>query len=147
MTRPSSTRCAWRFVSWPAAASLPHRPYATQIDGRFGERLHLLGTIEPLQLQGEPGQQTALTLVWQAADAMDADYTTTIQWLNEEGIPAAQVDLSLPGGTSNWLPNQVELQSVVATLPEEPGVTDWWQPSMMPSRRAFQGCLQNQVRT
>ncbi len=49
------------------------------------------------------------------------DYTVTVQWLDKKSKPAAQADLPLPGGSSNWLPDQVELQTVIIKAPPHPG--------------------------
>jgi hypothetical protein len=95
--------------------------FATKVDMVFGETLRLLGIIEPLQSDTRAGEQTLLTLVWQALERPQADYSATIQWLGADGKPAAQADLALPGGSSNWLPQQVELQSVIATAPPRAG--------------------------
>ena len=95
--------------------------YQTPLDETFGEGLHLLGIIEPLQSNPRANQQVAMTLVWQATERIRTDYTTSVQWLDAEGKLAAQADLPLPGGSSNWLPNQVELQTIFITVPELPG--------------------------
>ena len=96
-------------------------PTNTPLDVTFGESLHLLGVIEPLQINPRAGEQVALTLVWQALARVPADYTATLQWLGEDAKPAAQVDLQLPGGSSNWLAGQVELQTMIVTAPSVPG--------------------------
>jgi hypothetical protein len=95
--------------------------YQTPIDQLFGNGLHLLGIIEPLQSNPRANQQIALTLVWQATERIRADYTASVQWLDADGKLAAQADLPLPGGSSNWLTNQVELQTIFITVPELPG--------------------------
>jgi mannosyltransferase len=95
--------------------------YQTPINEVFGSGLHLLGIIEPLQVNPSANQQVAMTLVWQAKEDLPADYTTSVQWLDAEGKLATQADLPLPGGSSNWLINQVELQTIFVTAPAEPG--------------------------
>jgi 4-amino-4-deoxy-L-arabinose transferase-like glycosyltransferase len=95
--------------------------YQTPVDETFGTGLRLLGILEPLQSNPRPGQQVALTLVWQASERIRTDYTTSVQWLDSEGKLAAQADLPLPGGSSNWLPNQVELQTIFVTVPDLTG--------------------------
>ena len=97
-------------------------PYRTTVDVVFGEMLHLLGIIEPLQIEPRAGEQVALTLVWQADDRIPADYTVTVQWLGPDARPAAQSDLLLPGGSSNWQTGQVELQTIFVHAPADPGV-------------------------
>jgi hypothetical protein len=96
-------------------------PYATPIDQVFGDGLRLLGVIEPIDVSPRVGEPIALTLVWQAMDFLPADYSATVQWLGEDSRPAAQVDLALPGGSSNWLPDQVELQTVIVEAPAVSG--------------------------
>ncbi|HXF62538.1 MAG TPA: hypothetical protein VNK95_13035, partial [Caldilineaceae bacterium] len=96
-------------------------PYATAVDAVFGDRLHLLGIIEPVQTTLPAGEPVVLTLVWQALDRLPADYTATVQWLGQDARPVVQADLQLPGGSSNWLPDQVELQTVFTAAPSQPG--------------------------
>ncbi len=95
--------------------------YQTPIDELFGNGLHLLGIIEPLQNNPRANQQVAMTFVWQAAERVRTDYTASVQWLDAEGKLAAQADLPLPGGSSNWQRDQVELQTIFITAPELPG--------------------------
>jgi hypothetical protein len=95
--------------------------YQTPIDQFFGDNLHLLGMIEPLQSKPRANQQVAMTLVWQAVQRVGKDYTASLQWLDTQGKLAAQTDLPLPRGSSNWLPDQVELQTFFATAPKTPG--------------------------
>lgn len=96
-------------------------PFQTPIGETFGTGLNLLGIIEPMQSNPRTGEQIAMTLVWQASERIRADYTTSLQWLDAEGKLAAQADLPLPGGSSNWLINQVELQTIFVTVPDVPG--------------------------
>jgi hypothetical protein len=95
--------------------------YQTPVDESFGSGLHLLGIIEPLHSNPRASQQVAFTLVWQAQERLPKDYTASVQWLDAEGKLAAQADLPLPGGSSNWLINQVELQTIFTTVPDLPG--------------------------
>jgi hypothetical protein len=97
-------------------------PYATTVNAVFGDSLRLLGVIEPIRGETKAGQQLAYTLVWQALARPPLDYSATIQWIGPDERPAAQLDLPLPGGSSNWLPSQVELQSFFATAPTTPGI-------------------------
>ncbi|MFN2200701.1 MAG: glycosyltransferase family 39 protein [Caldilineaceae bacterium] len=96
-------------------------PVTTPIDETFGDNLHLLGIMEPVQNTMTPSEQVALTFVWRTMDRLPIDYTATLQWLDEEGRPAAQADTPLPGGSSRWLPGQVEFQTFLTTAPAEPG--------------------------
>ncbi|MEX1018154.1 MAG: glycosyltransferase family 39 protein [Litorilinea sp.] len=95
--------------------------YTTAIERTFAQQLHLLGVIELLDFTPRAGGQVALTLVWRAAGAITDDYTVSVQWLGADNRPATQADLSLPGGSSNWLSGQVELQSVFVDVPTTPG--------------------------
>jgi mannosyltransferase len=95
--------------------------YNTPVGITFGDVLHLLGIIEPLAVNPRAGEQVAVTLVWQAASRMPTDYSTSLQWLTPDGRLVAQADLSLPGGSSNWLPQQIELQSIFLAAPTTPG--------------------------
>jgi hypothetical protein len=95
--------------------------YQTPLDEVFGSGLHLLGIIEPLQSNPRANQQIAMTLVWQAKERVLRDYTTSLQWLDADGKLAAQADMPLPGGSSNWITDQVELQTIFTTVPAAPG--------------------------
>ena len=121
MTTPESLAVRVPFRITGSSRLFNPPPYNTPVDEVFGERLHLLGIIEPLQISPRANQQLAVTLVWQAVERMRSDYTASIQWLDETGALAAQADLPLPGGSSNWLPGQVELQTVFINTPENPG--------------------------
>src|SRR5690606_3202586 len=70
--------------------------YTTPVDARFGDTLHLLGIIEPVQTTLRPDDQVVMTLVWQALESPSVDYTATVQWLGADAKPAAQADLLLP---------------------------------------------------
>ena len=96
-------------------------PYQTPVDLVLSDQLHLRGIIEPRQTTVGAGSQVVFTLVWQAIGQPIGDYTTAVQWLGADGRPAAQADLLLPGGSSNWIDGQVELQTVIMNAPAEPG--------------------------
>ncbi len=122
LTSPESlyVRVPFRITDSSRLFSPP--PYQTPVNVLLDDRLTLLGIIEPLmQVKTRPNEQVAVTLVWQAKNRMPADYTASIQWLDDGGKLAAQADLPLPGGSSNWLPGQVELQTIFVTAPEVPG--------------------------
>jgi mannosyltransferase len=121
VTAPESLFVRLPFVVTNSSRIFNPPGYQTPIDQIFGSGLHLLGIIEPLQSRPRANQQVAMTLVWQAMERLRTDYTTSVQWLDSDGKLAAQADLPLPGGSSNWLPDQVELQTIFITVPELPG--------------------------
>ncbi len=121
MTDPASLAVRKPFQVTGSSRIFAPPPFQTPIGAHFGERLLLHGVIEPLQIAPRAGEQVAFTLVWQAISRMGADYTTTVQWLDSEGKLVSQADLPLPRGSSNWLRDQVELQTVFVDAPPLPG--------------------------
>ncbi|MCC9076965.1 glycosyltransferase family 39 protein [Litorilinea aerophila] len=121
LTAPESTFARLPFRVLGSTRLFTPPPFATPVGEDFGGVLRLLGIIEPLAATVPARDQMVFTLVWQALDRPAADYSTSIQWLGSDGKPAAQVDLSLPGGSSNWIPQQVELQTLITAAPAEPG--------------------------
>lgn len=66
------------------------------------------------------GQPATLTLYWQTANALSADYTVFIHVLDSAGQPAAQADgppLDGDWPTSAWLPNRAIVDSHTFTIP------------------------------
>ncbi len=45
---------------------------------------------EPIRTEMQPQGQVALTFVWQATDRIAGDHSVTLQWLDEQGRPAAR---------------------------------------------------------
>ena len=121
VTAPESTFIRVPFRVLRSTRIFQPPPIRTPIEQNFGESLHLRGIMEPIRTEMQPQDQVALTFVWQATDRIAGDYSVTLQWLDEQGRPAAQTDLALPGGSSNWLPGQVELQTFFAAAPQQPG--------------------------
>ena len=121
LTAPGSTfvRVPFRVLGSSRIFNPP--PYLTEVDETFGEALHLLGIIEPVQREKQVRDQAVLTLVWQTLNRPPSDYSASVQWLGADARPVAQADLALPGGSSNWLPGQIELQTFIASSPKEPG--------------------------
>ena len=121
LTAPDSTfvRVPFRVLGSSRIFNPP--PYRTEVGAEFGDSLHLMGIIEPIQTQKQVADQVVLTLVWHALEPMPNDHSASLQWLGADAKPVAQADLLLPGGSSNWLPGQVELQTFIASSPLEPG--------------------------
>ncbi len=91
-------------VLGPAAANPPDRP----ADAIFADAIRLTGyDLRPAALT--PGGSVALTLHWQPARRLDADYTTFVQLLNADDAKIGQSD-HRPGGayypTSLWKPGE-----------------------------------------
>lgn len=120
------------FTVLPSSRSFTPPPLAQplQVDffaptARTTPQLHLLGLRNPLSMPIAAQTALTVTLVWQAPidQAPPAnDYTMSIQLLAANGLPAAQVDLPLAGGTSTWLPGEVVTQTVTLAEPRAPGV-------------------------
>jgi hypothetical protein len=75
----------------------------------FGDRMALVGyQIEPRRLR--PGETLTLTLIWQALNEMDIDYTvfTHLRDLEDPSNRLyAQHDAPAPGGTTTWQVGQI----------------------------------------
>lgn len=101
-------------------------PLDEPVESRFGEQIALLGLVEALPERAGAGDTLNATLVWRALDAVPggriaADYTVTLQLLDDSGAPRAQTDVALPDGSSNWGPGQVLQQPLSLDTPNEPG--------------------------
>lgn len=96
-------------------------PIGLPIDATLGNEITLLGSTASLPTTVTPQGTLELSLVWQAIRSPDTDYTVTVQWLDNTKQPIAQVDLSLPKGTSSWLPGEVVTQPIDLPVPEQPG--------------------------
>ena len=96
----------------PAAAP------ATRLDSTLEGGLALSGFDLPSTVTA--GQPATLTLYWQTANALSADYTVFIHVLDSAGQPAAQADgppLDGDWPTSAWLPNRTVVDSHTFTIP------------------------------
>ncbi len=83
-------------------------------------QLRLLGLRDRLSIPVDAQTPLTVTLVWQAPVDQAApihDYTISLQLLAADGLPAAQIDLPLAGGTSTWLPGEVVTQTVTLGEP------------------------------
>ncbi|MCX6031428.1 MAG: DUF2723 domain-containing protein [Chloroflexi bacterium] len=102
-------------VLGPAAANPPARP----ADALYADAIRLTGyDLRPASLT--PGGSAALTLYWQPARRLDADYTTFVQLLNADGVKIGQSD-HRPGGvyypTSLWKPGETLADTHTLSLP------------------------------
>ncbi|MBI4770591.1 MAG: glycosyltransferase family 39 protein, partial [Chloroflexi bacterium] len=96
----------------PAAAP------TTRLDSTLEGGLALSGFDLPSTVTA--GQPATLTLYWQTANALSADYTVFIHVLDSAGQPAAQADgppLDGDWPTSVWLPNRAVVDSHTFTIP------------------------------
>ncbi len=86
-------------------------------------QVRLLGLLQTISTTVSANAQLPIDLVWQAAASVApaADYVVTLQLLGGDGRPIAQRDQPLPGGSTNWLPGQVEVQTLTLSIPPEPG--------------------------
>jgi 4-amino-4-deoxy-L-arabinose transferase-like glycosyltransferase len=93
-----------------------------EVANRVNAQIHLLGLQQPFSTTVAMNEAIIVTLVWQAgATAPNANYRATLQLLGAEGPPVAQVDEALPEGTSTWLADQVESQTLTLRVPTIPG--------------------------
>lgn len=95
---------------------------ALKVDAVLGKQMMLLGLTEPVPAQVRVSDLYVATLVWQAMSTPRLDYMVSLQWLGADGLPAAQIDLPLPGPSSEWLPGQVELQRMHIPIPRAAGI-------------------------
>ncbi len=120
------------FTILPSTRNFTPPPVALVTDTAFGQpagaieatnaEIRLLGLQHPFSTTAPVNAPITLALVWQAgATPPAANYRVTVQLLESEGPPVAQVDESLPGGAAAWLPGQVETQSLTLRTPATPG--------------------------
>jgi hypothetical protein len=90
----------------------------------FGEAITLLGLQAPSRsaatLQVVPGQPLTISLVWQALDLVDRDYTITVQLLDEQQQVLVQRD-GIPGSgaapTGSWAVGEVVVDEITLDIP------------------------------
>lgn len=87
------------YVQVGATHVTPPQPLASKAE--FGGQLALLGSNLAPKEQTAPGSTVAVTLVWQAIQQPEKDYTGFVQLLNPQGRLVAQQDHPL---TNNFLP-------------------------------------------
>ncbi len=119
----SVPKALWQipFTLLPSTRTFELPPLAQPTDASFGNTLDLAGLLEPLPDQLAPAEPLSLSLVWRALDAPPADYSVTVQFLDDAGQPASQADAPLPGGSRSWLADEVVTQTVELVAPGEPG--------------------------
>jgi hypothetical protein len=120
------------FTILPSTRNFTPPPLAIPKEVTFGRpagatdtttaEIRLLGLQHSFSTTAPINTPITLALVWQAgATAPTANYRVTLQLLDTEGPPVAQVDDSLPGGTATWLADQVEPQTLTVRTPATPG--------------------------
>jgi 4-amino-4-deoxy-L-arabinose transferase-like glycosyltransferase len=96
-------------------------PYANPVNYNFEGKLALIGyRMDPRRLAA--GETLELTLVWQALNRMEIDYTvfTHLRDLEDPSNRIfAQHDAGLPGGTTSWQQSQVAKVSYQLKLAED----------------------------
>ncbi len=90
-------------------------------DAALVDAIELAGLIDPLPDLFAADEQLSLTLAWRALDTPAANYSVTVQFLNDAGQPVAQADAPLPGGSRSWLAGEVVTQTLELVGPSEPG--------------------------
>jgi hypothetical protein len=102
----------------PGPGGLPEG--AIRLDADFGRQIRLLGAVTGDDAV-RPGDVMALTLYWQALEAVERDYTVFVHLLGEHDRVLAQRDAA-PGlgarPTSRWTPGQVVADPYLLALPE-----------------------------
>jgi hypothetical protein len=102
----------------PAAGDLPQQ--AKRLEADFGGQIRLLGAVTGAK-SVQPGDILALTLYWQALDAVDRDYTVFVHLLGQHDRVLAQRDAP-PGlgarPTGEWMPGEVMADPYLLALPE-----------------------------
>ena len=120
------------FTILPSTRNFTPPPLAIPKEVTFGRpagatdtttaEIRLLGLQHSFSTTAPINTPITLALVWQAgATPPTANYRVTLQLLDTEGPPVAQVDESLPGGTATWLADQVEPQALTVRTPATPG--------------------------
>lgn len=109
------------FTVKPSTRVFEPPPVALETNAVFGQEIRLVGLQNALPGELPARGELPLTLVWQAVASPQADYSVTVQLLDNAGRPVSQQDLPLPDGASNWMAGQVETQDVVLSVPDKPG--------------------------
>jgi len=120
------------FTILPSSRNFTPPPLAVVTDVDFGlltgvtntvnVQIRLLGLQQTFATTVAVNEPITVALVWQAgATPPIANYRATLQLLGAEGLPVAQTDETLPEGTSTWLSDQVESQTLTLRAPATPG--------------------------
>jgi hypothetical protein len=97
------------------------------LEARFGPAIELVGLIgptKPAAVKIIPGQPLEVTLIWRAAELIEADYIVTVQLLDGQNQVRAQRDSAPLNGaapTSSWAVEEVVPDRAILTIPEEIG--------------------------
>ena len=105
----------------PSTRSFVLPKLARSVEATFSDSIELTGLLDPLPNQLAPSAPLSLALAWRALDAPPADYSVTLQFLDEAGQPVAQADAPLPNGSRSWLAEEVVTQTVELLAPEAAG--------------------------
>ena len=93
----------------------------TPLDIILGTEIRLLGVEEVLPVELAVDGELLLNIYWEALTEPSADYTLTIQWIDESGIPVRQLDEALTSGSSTWVMGEIVGQTLLSLAPTEPG--------------------------
>ena len=121
-----------------------YRPLTAQVDGTENPAaadVQLLGLRQALTGTLRVGETLPLTLVWQAIQGgkdRQEDYFVTIQLLDQNKRPVTQRDELLPGGSFNWVRDQVVEQALQLPLPQTPGIYQLIVALYYPAGNSFQ---------
>ncbi len=110
----SETLLARVQVVAPAQPNLTAVPHRTFVD--FGDGIVLVGYVAPPAVQ--PGNPAPVTLFWQAARAIDQNYTVTLQAQSDRAIFGATQAAPARGiySTTRWQPNEIVRDPQTITL-------------------------------
>jgi hypothetical protein len=104
-------------VNQPRTFALPTLQHP--LTAAFGEAIRLLGYNLP-QSHAVPGGSLPVTLYWQAAGPLSADYTVFVHLLDGQERVQSQWDSAPAGGTrptTGWLPGEVVSDTCTLALP------------------------------
>ena len=93
-------------------SELPAEP--AELDVHYGRLLHLVGYVAPDE-PVHPGDRAPLTLVWQAAETADQDYSLFVHATTPDGQIVGQLDTFHGGGmlpTGQWQPGDLIVDTV-----------------------------------
>lgn len=112
----------------------------------FGHQVRLLGIDAPPTLTVAPGEELALTLVWQTQTEPEAPLVRFVHLLGAEGRPLAQQDGAPCAGecpATSWIADEILVDPVQLPLPADlPAgdyrlVTGWYDPATVTRLEAY----------